>query len=824
MPGPGAAFWLAGLVIALGGLGADLVAAANRGGGAPGGWLERALQALRDSSLALSIIACVGLIGAVYCMRRLLLRRLAWKPGPIEVPDFVTERDAEAPVALLSMLFRERLAAVHLTAPDAFPTAPESQDFLQLLTSAAKPGDLLGTIAGLLASMLPKSAYRVSGTLLRQPGREPFGVVVQVVTAPRHASPPLFFWDVSWEAAVERAAYAVASYLLPRTTDCLKPPWTRWRGIELPDGLVARGTRASEAASACRYDEALAAYFAAIELDPRNLELRFEVGLLQEKLALWLDAYATYNELTMLAARTPRRPRLRRRERRVRRAEARIALLARYRKAILASYGQRLAEQWGRHEMDADNALRGAERRALVQRLRSVFEGDLRRLKRKLLGPEDKKTWWSLRKPTRPSIEHLERILRCDDGLPVKDEVRLGELFARISQRDLKRLARTLIRPRSRRNAAGLTRRSALVAADLAGLRGQFIRVLLQKQTKLPPVKQIDRSVRWRMRPWARSDWQTSYNAACTYALALVPDTDCVRAACGPGGQIEYKPEDREQLARHALERLDQALSQLDSSGLARRRAWIVGEDPDLDELRKWLGFAEIEARYFPSARAVPPRPRDLQRLEIVRYAARLLQFAAYALSDAWREREAEWSDNGGPGDACLFRWLDEEDIAVEHFMRTATEHRHWQTRASALRALRRWALAHERTLDPIGYVDYSADPVEPVDSERLDDAAERVRGELARAMCAVERAHVIVEGEEVEHHTAWLRAVKDVARDLDGVVLCRQRAQWWEWLGDTLPVKGEATKRCAPELTGPYERGQVHRAHPDDGALTPLP
>jgi hypothetical protein len=793
----------------------------------------------RDDPLVLAIVACVSLIGAVYCTRRLLLRWLAWWPGPIEVPDFATERGEQAPVALLSMLFRERLSAVHLTAPDAFPTAPESQDFLQLLTSATTtPTNILGTIAGLLVSMLPKSAYRVGGTLVRRSGRQPFGVVVQVVTAPRHASPPQLFWAASWEAAVKRAAYAVASYLLPRTTDCLEAPWTRWRGIELPDGLVARGTQASEAASAHRYDEALAAYFAAIELDPRNLELRFEVGMLQEKLALWLDAYATYNEVTELAAQAPRRPWLRLRDRRVRRAETRIVLLARYRKAILLSFGQRLARQWARHETKADNSLRRDERRAIVRRLRGVFEEDLDELGWKLLRSEDQEPAKRSKQPSGKPIAHLQRILGCDTGLAVEDEVRLGELFALISERELKRLARTLRWPWNRRNAAGLTRRSVLVAADLARLRVQFIRVLLEKQAKLPEVCEVDDFVSKRfkrLRPWARNDWQACYNAACTYALALVPDTRRVRKACGRGGRKSYDRPVRKQLAKNACRWLEQALSQLDSSELARRRTWIVGEDPDLAALRKYRGFAELEARYFPSAGATPPRPQNVQRLEIVRYAARLLQFAAFSLSDAWREREAEWSRDGSPGDVRLLRWLDEEHVAVEHFVRTALEHRHWQTRARALQALRYWALASGRMLDPIGYADYGDDPVEHDMRESVDRAAKRVRKALVRAMCDVEPAHVVVDGRKVEHHTAWMCAVKAAARDLDGVALCRQRAQWWEWLGDTLPLNGTATKRKEPRLTGPYEHEQLHLhpeqlhlqlpwAQPGDVAVTCLP
>ena len=43
-----------------------------------------------------------------------------------------------------------------------------------------------------------------------------------------------------------------------------------------------------------RYDEALAAYWRAVELDPLNMVLRLCVGQLQERIGLYLDALATY--------------------------------------------------------------------------------------------------------------------------------------------------------------------------------------------------------------------------------------------------------------------------------------------------------------------------------------------------------------------------------------------------------------------------------------------------------------------------------------------------------------------------------------------------
>ena len=372
VPGPSAVVWLGALLLAVAWLFAVLVCATyDKPATIDGGSLHRAWLTLRSSPIALTVAAFVGLIATLYFVRRLILRRYAWRPGPIEAPDFATDDalaspshapDARSagtradvtagtpqdragpPIARLSMQFRERLAAVHLQAPEAFPAAPEAQDFLQLLTGAVRtPANVLGTIAGLLTSTLPRSAYRVKGTLLQREGAEPFGVEVHIVTAPHFASPPLFFWAVSWDVAVERAAYAVAAYLLPRTKACRRPPWTGWQGIELPRRLVGYGTRASEAARARHYDRALDLYFKALAEDPRNLELRLETGLVQEKLALWLDAFATYNDIVEIAKNSPAPFSPGVRKRTAWRAQRRIVLLARYRRAILLGFGERLA-------------------------------------------------------------------------------------------------------------------------------------------------------------------------------------------------------------------------------------------------------------------------------------------------------------------------------------------------------------------------------------------------------------------------------------------------------------------------------------------------
>jgi hypothetical protein len=98
-------------------------------------------------------------------------------------------------------------------------------------------------------------------------------------------------------------------------------------------------------------------------------------------------------------------------------------------------------------------------------------------------------------------------------------------------------------------------------------------------------------------------NWQELYNAACAYALPLIPEPE-------PGR--EGDEERRTELAKEAVRHLEQAMGRADSAYLAGRRNWLISEDPDLDGLRSYVSFKHFEAMYFPSPRATPQRPRDL--------------------------------------------------------------------------------------------------------------------------------------------------------------------------------------------------------------------
>lgn len=810
IPGARGYVWAAVLIACLLWLGALLVSAASPepwltsllrelGFLGPEGWLDRSWTALRTSPLALTIAAFLGLILGLYAARRLRLRRLAWRPGPIEVLDFAAdaaaskalagEGDARAepkeadvaagavapPAVALSLLFRRRLAAVHLQSAESQPGAPQTHDFIQLLSGAVEdPKNVIKTIAGLLGSVVPSSAYRVSGTLLRRPGPEPCGVAVQIVIAPRFVSPPLQAWGATWETAVERAAFEAAAYLLPRTAACRRPPWTGWSGTELPARLVERVTRATEAAQGRRLDVALDELHDALDADPRNLQLRLEIGAVQEQLALWLDAYATYDALLQLAERDQPIG-LRPRAILAWRAERRLALVARYRRAVLLGFDERLARQWMKKGEGPGNARRNAEREALRERLRPRLAEYRSWVERTLPVEAANIPDWPLT-DTSPPLSERERCLR--------------ELFAGASQHELGLLAGELrwLRPWPPRawglawfDRTGLTRRGVRVARVWAEFRRQ--RIGAEELDPASLRRRLQRRVRPRLRP---RQWMAEYNAACTYAVGLLPQGED-----RTGAQPDRSDAQTAAFADAAMNHLEEAVTMLDAGALARRIDWILDGDPDLRGLRRFERFQQFEMRYRPRAEAAPVRPDDVHYLVLAGYTSRLLRTGARERADEWglRARSPRCADR-------LLDWLVEEATAVDGFLRLAQDHQHWRTRVVALRELERWAADCDRHLPPLAHDDYAGIDLAPgaVDGAGrsklltyLDDAAAWAGG------CA----WLTGDGDQPAHHDMWLAHASlhgfgryDVRR------ICRERAQVWKQIDVCLaPPAGDGAR-----------------------------
>ena len=162
-------------------------------------------------------------------------------------------------------------------------------------------GNLLGSLVTLLRAAKPPHAYEVKGVLMRGSGKQSYGVTLQVTRLPSDAVRVETLWDTSWVRVLRRAADHATAAILTRTRRC-GSPWAAWRRYPMPGELFHDYERAAELEDERRYDEALDRYYRALEHDPLNLGLRLQIGFLQEKIGLPLDALATYEGMETVVA------------------------------------------------------------------------------------------------------------------------------------------------------------------------------------------------------------------------------------------------------------------------------------------------------------------------------------------------------------------------------------------------------------------------------------------------------------------------------------------------------------------------------------------
>lgn len=420
----------------------------------------------------------IGLALALLLLGRLLRRGrltyLRWRGAAITVPVFSDGRPAEAPpregdgqpsgsseprrVTLdATTRFRESLATVALQPPTPVPGAASSQEFLDLVrqrTSGAN--DALGRIAGLLSAAWPSTNYEVHGVSLPGDGDgSADSVSVQVVSLERGAGDPKVITGPSADEVTTTAAHVAAAQILPLSRQCKNTPWAAWYGQPLPPTLLGAYLRAQELRNERRYDECLGEYYAMIREDPLNLRLRVELGLLQEKLSLYLDALWTYR-----FARDLERPRWYRRlplrpaARWGHHVQDEARLLARYRYTVMLGFGRHLALQWLRTaDPDKPWSKRDHERVQLREWLRDALVSGHEEVYARLGKEPD-----VLREPS-------------PGEPPGKEQLRLEAFLQAAAHQEANRLLwklRRQWRP-SLRSPGGLTRRSVRVAIRWVG-------------------------------------------------------------------------------------------------------------------------------------------------------------------------------------------------------------------------------------------------------------------------------------------------------------------------------------------------------------------
>ena len=677
------------------GIGMLAVLAYMTGSGPPAdsdGFLDAVLTASSHTAPTVALVS-VALVTLAYAFRHLWLEWLAYRPGRIEVEPFSSGGSVgECDVDQLTLLFRKRLAGVRLQAPKPVPGAASEGDFLEVLgRGGVDAGNMLGSLLSLARAAKPRHAWQVNGVLVERDEARRFGLTVQVVQLPDGGSPPETLWGASWEEAVTAAADYATAAILTRTRLC-RTPWATWRRYVMPGRLLRAYESGVDFERDRRYDEALDCYFRASVEDPKNLALRLHIGQLQEKLALHLDALATYMGMLSVDGARPK-GRLWRRDGFHARAERRRArLVARYRCLILLGGSELGAQWWRTGRPDGAWTERDSRRRELRARLRGDLGKGMAKVAEKHEGG---------RVGARDPAELLEEVDPAAAPASPDDRrcLELRELFALAALDEAQVVladSRRLLRDRF----VGLSPESVRLTMLCIELRLAWLRQRLGDVDAAATPSRVE-SITERVNEIEHGSdftrWHEHYNAACAYALPLLDHRSCDAAGVSEG------------FARAAVDRLEKATGHADSAYISGRRDWLLSEDPDLDGLRGHDAFKDFEAVYFPTDRATRLRPPHPQRLESSRYVVDLLVQTSRLLERTWHARGRGL--DGHPDVHTVLRWWADEQETWRLVRALAVDYRHWRTRFELLDHLRRWADANGLDRLAVKFPRYEEDP-----------------------------------------------------------------------------------------------------------------
>jgi hypothetical protein len=762
------------------------------GHGAPyglGAPLEEVATTVTRPAVAVPIAFAV-LTELAWCARHLSLEWLAWRPGRIEVATFSAA--TELPPGYLDQLaltFRRRLAELRLQSPTGVPGAVPQRDFLDVLGAGGIDSrNVLGSLLTLLRAAKPTHAYEVNGVVVRGDGPEPCGITVQVVHLPNRARVPVTVWGSSWEEAVRRAADSATAAILPHTRLC-RDQWTAWRRYAMPEGLLHAYEEGARLEQDRRYDEALSAYYDALRLDPMNVAVRVQMGKLQEKLGLYLDAFSTYQGVVSVMKPGGESLPLRLYRRAARRQRRHAWIVARYRRVVLMGGGD-FAKQWRRTAVDPSAP---TERDLHREKLRTRLVGGLTaELQEAAERHRDPTSLPLLRKPKRVRKTSIEDLL---DPTPLasddEDRARYRELREVLALAALDALGPLRRRVRS-------TRRTALSVDTL-----QLTELCIQErlawlQSKLgadrapwpPNADHIRKEIKGIEGQTSFRSWHEHYNAACAYAVPLLDE--------------RLDSELRDRLAQSAVARLERATASADGAFVATRRDWLVSEDPDFNGLRTHPAFKQFEAMCFPAATPTPLRPRAVQRLESSRHVHALLTATASRWKNEWHRRGRGLDRR--PDIHVLLRWWSDEYEAWRLVRAVAIHHRHWQVRLQLVAKTTRWGRRYD--FDPlvVPFPRYEDHPLSDMSGNACSseiDVADARLARLARALPELPArgdAHAMLQDiANWQTRLQHLDLTGDEPRRYFLAKVCDCHAGLWqlleEWLGSGEAVHDAATQ-----------------------------
>ncbi|MEV5243075.1 hypothetical protein AB0K89_28765 [Streptomyces cinnamoneus] len=795
------------------------------------------------ASAGARVVCAVLLVVFLVLLRRAMLARNAYMPGPVDVQELVAATpEIQGQVQGLTAQLRKHLSETNLYPPTMLPTEAPADNFLDLVGDVdLEPKKLLTSLLHLISRLRPKIAYRVCGTLRERTVEPHYGVTVTVTSYAINGSRTETIWGSTWDEVVRAAGNWVMATLVPVTRASRRPPWRGWRGRDLHPDLFAAYQEARWLSGERKFDDALECYYAALRLDPMNRHLRTQIAGIQEKLWLQLDALETYYGAMLLDGYThlQREKHARKRFFRRRRRLWRDGLLeARYRYAVVLGIGEQTADEWCKRFFDRSDYPRRA---CDVQEIRQA------------LTPAFVDRYWRAFIGCVPSGEDMfkkgdEVRIRCWLARqlaeePQKEVVRV--IFQRACVEEMQQLAKDYPRLpfsfRSGRERSGALTRSSLrlncqVWAPLRlawALRDlcestntmywvtgpwshQEWLVRSPEAIERRVLRALDGRLRYRPKRWAtdrrlwpRRSWQDSYNAACAYAVAM---------------NLQRKQSCRTTLAGLAVRELEDAARSDKSGYQPLMRSWLLMEDPDLEQLRKEPRFNRFERETYPHAVPDHHRPERPLYAEVMAYDQRLLTGAARVMEHTWRVRRTQL-----PAEAhVLAQWFSSDIELWECVYRVArNQGRVWRDRAKLLQVVRKNA-------DPALLIECGLPSTLPELDELLDEATwvtlkesrERVEEadrSLTRRLLIVSRS--LKTGFDsparmtspIHRSAQWLEAVRKRGGaahfGAQGAIrqACTDYEGVWRALGEELDIDPDDPDRDAKRLAFPMALRHLH-------------
>lgn len=648
-------------------------------------------------TLTLYVIAGFAGVAAVLALRRFLFANLARRPGPIEIVAPTTlapeTEEGRADRVLLEGVVadvRRTLATMSLAAPDLLPNEPSSVAMLDDIRTT--PDRNAVAMAAFLATSLVRirAAYRVTIQLRHRKAPNHCGLTVHVVQLPGGRGEVKTVWGREWTEVAEMAGHVVGAYVIPRSRLSSRPPWTAWRGLEMPFELFHHSQRAEIHIRERQYERALAELYDALIEDPQNPHLRITLGQVQEQLGLFLDALETYTDIVVIESWNDRRLWMRIRgllrddttgapPRYLRRNPngGEALLIARYRMVCRLAGAEQLAQQWPQesesNRQDTScprNLQREDEVQALRVRLLVWLTPYVRRYAEQYHVP--------LEPSELPEGASHRTVLdaRRMAGIE-REEPRLRHLFQFIAREEADHLIDDYRWSRGRRRPGMAVTQTGL---NLMRVLTRLYLDVAAKAIGLPiedwPRKadDLDRDISWYLvtKPFGRRGWVENYNAACTVSVAL---------RGWPAIRQDEPGRNRRKLALQAIRHLERAVSSTDSGDVGRYAQWLSAGDQDLNPLRQTKEFVDFLDRYLPSPGIRVPRPGDLLlRFVVSHHTLRLLSAVVYARVEFWSSRlEGDIEEQSRTE-------VDREARLTVLIERYVLDDHHWQTRLTLIK------------------------------------------------------------------------------------------------------------------------------------------